>query len=127
MRLIPARGAAALVYMAGMYAFSEIPGRSLASLGWSYTFFDFLHVPLYAGLATVTLAALDGPPLSRIAAALAVCVGFGFLDELHQLSVPGRVFSWGDLGNDALGALLGVTLRESWAEPGLRAEGDPPR
>ena len=24
-----------------------------------------------------------------------------YLDEVHQLYVPGRVFSWGDLGNDA--------------------------
>ena len=127
MRVIPARVLVMLAYMAGMYAFSAIPGRSLAGLGWSYVFFDFLHVPLYAGLAVVTLAALEGPPLVRIGAALAICLGFGFLDEFHQIYVPGRVFSWSDLGNDALGALLGITLRESWATPGLRAEGDPPR
>jgi VanZ family protein len=126
-RVIPLRAALALLYMAGMYAFSELPGSSLARLGWSYTFFDFLHVPLYAGLGVVTLAALVGPAPLRIAAAFAVCAGFGFLDEFHQLYVPGRVFSWSDLGNDALGALLGITLRESWAAPGLSPEGDPPR
>jgi hypothetical protein len=126
-RVIPSRAALTLAYMIGMYAFSAIPGRSLAGLGWSYAFFDSLHVPLYAGLAAVTLAALDGPPLARIAAGVVVCLCFAFLDELHQVYVPGRVFSWSDLGNDALGTLLGITLRESWGAPGLSPEGDPPR
>jgi VanZ family protein len=126
-RVIPLRALLVLGYMAGMYAFSAIPGSTLARLGWSYAFFDFLHVPLYAGLAVVALGALEGPPFARIGVALCVCAAFAFLDEFHQIYVPGRVFSWSDLGNDALGILLGITLRESFPASGLTTEGDPPR
>ena len=41
-----------------------------------------------------------------VLAVLALAIGLGFIDELHQAFVPGRVASLVDLGYDSLGAAL---------------------
>ena len=52
--------------------------------------------------------------LCCIAGALVI----GAMDEAHQAFLPGRQASWGDLGADLLGGLLGAALlgvRYEWA------------
>jgi VanZ family protein len=34
---------------------------------------------------------------------------FGLLDELHQIPIPGRFFSWWDVVADLVGVALGIT------------------
>ncbi len=114
MRVAPRRAALVAAYMAFMYSVSAVPGSWLGALRLSYAFWDFLHVPLYAGLASVTLFAIEAPAWTRIPLAFCVCLGFGFTDEWHQQFVPGRVFAWSDLGNDLLGVLLGISAREGF-------------
>lgn len=48
----------------------------------------------------------------RLLAALAFGVGFGFFDEMHQGSVPGRSMSGWDLVADAIG--VGWGLAAAW-------------
>jgi VanZ family protein len=45
-----------------------------------------------------------------MAAALLLLAGLGLLDEVHQLAVPGRVFSLLDWAYDLAGALAGLTV-----------------
>lgn len=40
------------------------------------------------------------------ALAITLSLGFAFLDEVHQILVPGRAFEWGDLLADAFGATV---------------------
>ncbi len=123
MRVQPLRAALVTAYMAFTYSVSAVPGSWLAGLKLSYAFWDFLHVPLYAGLASVTLFAVEAPVWVRIPFAFCVCLAFGFSDEWHQQFVPGRVFSWSDIGNDGLGALLGITAREGFCAAELPRRG----
>jgi VanZ family protein len=121
-RVQPRRAALVVAYMAFVYCVSAVPGSWLAGLRLSYGFWDFLHVPLYAGLASVTLFAVEGPAWVRVPFALCLCLAFGFTDEWHQQFVPGRVFSWHDIGNDLVGALLGITAREGFFAADLPRE-----
>jgi len=113
-RLRPARVPLVVAYMAGIFLLSALPGSMLAEFGLRAGTADALHVPLYAGLALVTLLSLEGLLWFRIGIATAVCLVFALSDEWHQSFVPGRRFSMGDLGADALGTALGIGLREAW-------------
>ncbi len=123
-RVAPMRTLLVAAYMAGIYLLSATPGRQLAILGLPTSFFEFAHVPLYAGFAWVTLWALEGGLLLRIGLTAAVCMAFGLSDEWHQLFVPARVFSFADLGADAVGIALGITLREGFRDPVGVGDGD---
>lgn len=76
------------------------------------------HVVAYCALGAAWLLALlpsEGARLAAvsrrvIAAALALSVGYGVVDELHQSFVPGRHSSFWDVLCDALGAVLAVLL-----------------
>ena len=103
-----------VAYMAAIFLLSALPGALLAEFGLRAGIVDALHVPLYAGLALVTLLSLEGLIWLRIGIATAVCLAFALSDEWHQSFVPGRHFSIGDLGSDALGTALGVSLCEVW-------------
>ncbi len=113
-RLRPSRVPLVVAYMAGIFLLSALPGSMLAEFGPRGGTADALHLPLYAGLALVTLFALEGLLWLRIGIATAVCLAFALSDEWHQSFVPGRQFSIGDLGADALGTALGISLREAW-------------
>ena len=110
----PARVPLVIAYMALIFLLSALPGRVLTEFGLRGGTVDALHVPLYAGLALVTLLSLEGLLWFRIGIATAICMAFALSDEWHQSFVPGRHFSMGDLGSDALGTAVGVSLREAW-------------
>jgi VanZ family protein len=59
---------------------------------------------------------LHGPMAGRPYLALAVCVGYAFLDEGHQILVPGRTPSLWDVALDSTGALFSRFLNLAVAE-----------
>ena len=50
-------------------------------------------------------------PLRAATASLVVSVAYACIDELHQVFVPGRTATWGDVGIDSLGAAAGQLLQ----------------
>ena len=77
------------------------------------------HMTEYAVLATLWFIALTRERRwsARRAAwlALLVAVGWAFLDELHQATVPSRTASIGDVGFDTAGALVASSVaRLGW-------------
>jgi hypothetical protein len=114
-RVEPLRAVVALMYMAGVVWLSSRPGRDLVSWGFSSFLLNLGHVPLFAGLALVTLWAVVGPaPWVRLALVGALCMIFAATDEWHQQYVPGRVASLEDLRSDALGIAIGLGLAQVW-------------
>jgi VanZ family protein len=59
---------------------------------------------------------LRGPMVGRPYAALTVCVLYAFLDEGHQMLVPGRTPSLYDVALDSTGALFSRFLNMTIAE-----------
>ena len=47
---------------------------------------------------------------------------FGLLDELHQLPIPGRSFSWWDVSADCLGVMIGWGIAAALIRAGRRHE-----
>lgn len=95
---------------------SSIPGDELA--GPDFDLSDKLfHVIAYTAIAGALRLAFDKPyarrvftPLMRSAATVAIAVGYGVLDEIHQLYVPFRYASGYDVIADAVGALIGTAV-----------------
>ena len=112
MSIRPFRGLLALLYMAGVISLSALPGRTVSRWGLSAYQLDLLHIPLFAGLALVTLWALEAPRVQRAALVLLGITLFAGVDEVLQLWVPGRVASFADFARDALGAVIGIALTE---------------
>ena len=112
MRVIPLRGMVALLYMAGVLSLSALPGRSVARWGLSRFELDLLHIPLFTGLALVTLWAIVGPRAQRALLVATGIVLFAGIDEILQLWVPGRAASFADFARDALGMAIGIGLSE---------------
>jgi len=69
-----------------------------------------VHIAFYGALQVCLLRGLSGSAmgasLREHLLAFLGCVGFGMVDELHQLAIPFRDFDWADLLFDALGAGL---------------------
>lgn len=111
LRLDPLGTFMAAVYMAAVVQLSSLPGRTIASWGWPPEWLDWIHVPIFAGMALVTLWAVSGPPRPiRAALVITACSIFAVSDEWHQGSVPGRISSLSDLRHDALGIAIGVSI-----------------
>ena len=102
-----ARWALAVLYAAGIFAFSGIPGDDLPQVGIGD---KLVHALVFAGLAVLTCRALRSqyPSWSGCAVAgLAVLVTFayGCLDELHQGFVSGRRSEVADALANGVGAV----------------------
>ena len=109
-----------LCYMLGIFALSSIPdtGRIESPAEQIFQWVspelqNLLHIPLFGGLAGAWYWALkpwlDGAK-TKIAAAFIFTTIYSFLDEYHQLSVPGRYGSFTDLGLNAIGAILMLAI-----------------
>ena len=108
----------AAAWMGGIFYLSQqsAPLGATGSAAWS----TVAHLGLYIGLAPLLLWALarsagprtPGWALATVAFALTVL--YGVSDELHQTFVAGRTASEADLGLDAAGATIGVTLVLLW-------------
>ncbi|HNR13144.1 MAG TPA: VanZ family protein [Thermodesulfobacteriota bacterium] len=73
-----------------------------------------VHALLYGGLAFLLQRWLRGglrrPPARPLLLAATVCGIYAVLDELHQLAIPRRTFSFGDLAADAMGIGIGLAV-----------------
>ena len=112
-----------LLYMAGIFCLSSIPdygsaNSSLNPLAWiTPNVQNFLHLPVYAGLASLWFWALRHWMTEsgyRIVLTLIITVGFGLFDEWHQTFVPGRYGSLTDAGFNVIGAVMGLLVYRSW-------------
>jgi hypothetical protein len=112
MRVIPLRGLLALLYMIGVLSLSALPGRSVARWGLTRFELDLLHIPLFTGLALVTLWAIVAPRTQRALLVFTGIVLFAGIDEILQLWVPGRAASFADFARDSLGIAIGIGLSE---------------
>jgi len=107
MRSRLAAGAISLLIYLAIFLLSSLPARSLPA-----------HIPdiiphflEYAALAFFLIQAFPRPGRGPgLAAAVFVLAVLGLLDEWHQLSASGRVFSLLDLLWDMLGALAGMAF-----------------
>lgn len=113
-------GAAALLIYAGITLLSALPQSSLPR-GVP----DVIpHAGEYFALAFFLLQAFASPRRAgSLAAALLLVAVLAFLDERHQLSVPGRVFSWLDVAYDLAGALAGTAAYHALARGTAAAGG----
>jgi len=78
-----------------------------------------LHTVGYSGLALVTLRALARGRWSNVTrgalvVAWLIAVLHGGAVEWMQMYVPGRTAEWRDLGNDAVGAVVGLGAAWAW-------------
>lgn len=112
-RVVPERAAVAALYMAGVLGLSALPGRTVARWGFSSRTLDFMHIPLFTGLALVTLWAIVASRRQRALLVFAALLLFAAGDEILQLWVPGRDASFADFLRDALGVLIGIGIAEA--------------
>lgn len=114
-------------YVLGIFILSELPARGVEGridLG-PQLLWNFLHVPLFAGLAWCLLMSLSGGQWSQSLCPEAYGVvgflagGYALLDEWHQSFVAGRFASLTDLFLDCLG-IVGLLvihfMRRGWRE-----------
>ena len=91
--------------MGGLWVLSSQPGRDLPP---PFPHADkVVHFVLYAGLGGLLEFGLRARPLWI---PLSIAAGYGVIDEIHQLYVPGRSFDWMDIAADALGALVAIVV-----------------
>jgi len=102
-----------VLWLTGMAAATSIPGDLIPTLpvpGLD----KVLHALLYGGLAFLLQRWLRGglrrPPARPLLLAGIVCGIYAVLDELHQLAIPKRTFSFGDLAADAVGIGIGLAV-----------------
>jgi VanZ family protein len=97
-----------LVWAGVIFAFSSIPSLNSGLGTWDYVLRKGAHMTEYAVLA-VLLVRATGSYLW----AFPLAVAYAASDEFHQTFVRGRHGSPIDVGIDAVGALIGLTLLRS--------------
>lgn len=108
-----------LIWMGFIFILSGMPADSFPA-GATSAWQAIAHIFLYAVLSFLTLSAVQGrsnngsrerslfSDRKLIFFAVAFSIFYGITDEYHQGYVPGRFVSFGDLGLDAFGAVLGA-------------------
>lgn len=75
---------------------------------------NFLHIPLYGLLAFLWMPFFadkgSRPFIRAVIFSLAVTIGYGCLDEIHQIFVPGRYGGLLDILLNSVGAAAGVGI-----------------
>ena len=98
-----------LAYSGSIFVVSAIPGQAMPGVKISD---KVLHAVEFGGLAVLLCRALSPhmPTRSRrfvLAVSCLAAMGYGAVDEVHQLLVPQRMSDFADFMADGLGALLG--------------------
>lgn len=102
-----------IVYMAGIFLLSSSKGIDLPFID-KPSVDKLYHTALYAPLAYLIVRALEqgfrlcGRKL--IIWGIIIAILYGWSDEVHQLFVPGRYFSYWDLLANSMGAVLGTWI-----------------
>jgi hypothetical protein len=91
---------------------SSLPANQITRLGLSTALVNLIHIPLFAGLAWVTLLAFVGPVAKRVVLTTVFCLIFAVTDEWYQSFVPGRVPALDDVAANAGGIALGIVFKE---------------
>lgn len=104
---------AVIVYAGAIFIFSSVPGDYLVQPIFKYD--KVLHFIEYIPLGFLMFGALRKSTRASIKSCLffsimITCL-YALTDEIHQLFVPGRQFSYYDFGVDSLGAVAGNLLR----------------
>jgi VanZ family protein len=94
-----------LVWAGVIFAFSSIPSLSTHLGTWDLVLRKLAHMTEYAVLALLLVRATGSAMW-----ALLLTVAYACTDELHQTFVRGRHGSPVDVGIDAVGALIGLSL-----------------
>lgn len=100
-------------WVVAVWMLSSIPGSRIPSLPFAEAD-KVAHACLYAFGAFILTAAMrcalsSAKSLALNGAALFIMIGLGILDEVHQLSTPGRSGAdFFDLTADAVGSILGI-------------------
>ncbi|MCG6913226.1 VanZ family protein [bacterium BMS3Abin03] len=102
-----------ILYWILLLIFTSLPAKDLPSIG---VYDKFEHLGAFFGLSVLLslgfLYQNKYPLLKKyfwLSAFLIICF-YGFLDEIHQLYVPGRDCDILDWTSDAIGALAGTIL-----------------
>ena len=93
----------------------QIPGP-VASLSDT-----ILHMSGYVVLALLALRATargrwSGVTMPALALAFAIAVIHGLTVEWEQMYIPSRFAEWRDVGNDVIGALIGLAPAWAWSK-----------
>lgn len=102
----------AIVWAVLILTVSSIPDLSTPGLGFTMTD-KIVHFAEYfiLGLLTAkTVSTFNKEPLKIFWLSSALTSGFGILDELHQLLIPGRTTEGLDMVADILGSILAAGL-----------------
>ena len=103
----------AIIYMAGIFLLSCSHGMNLPFID-KPSVDKLYHIVLYAPLGYLIIRAFEqglrlyGKKL--ILWGIVITILFGWSDEIHQLFVPGRYYSYWDLLADSIGAVLGTWI-----------------
>jgi hypothetical protein len=110
------RWAPAIFVMMVIFVASSTPGNDVLSFGvWDTILKKGAHIAGYALLAICYLHALNNTgKINRFVSLIAILLAglYAATDEFHQSFTPGRNPSAGDVGIDALGAVIGALI---WA------------
>lgn len=107
-----------IAWMALIFLLSSLPKEAIPVSGGE-TVSAIAHLLEYGVLALLLSKALEASSgvwsrsMPRFAASIAITLLYGLSDEWHQSFVPGRSSSLSDLGVDAAGAVLALSLA-SW-------------
>jgi VanZ family protein len=109
---LPVAAWMAAIYWGG--GVSQVPGPVAAVSD------TILHMSGYAGLAVLTLRATAGGKWSGVTwrsvlLALAIATIHGLTVEWEQMYIPTRMAEWRDVGNDVMGAAIGLAPVWAWA------------
>ena len=94
-----------LAWAGVIFAFSSIPSLSTHLGTWDLILRKLAHMTEYAVLALLLLRATGS-----VVWAFALTVAYAGTDEFHQTFVRGRHGTPVDVGIDAVGALIGLSL-----------------
>ncbi len=109
-RALPAFACALAIWM-----LSARPGKIGSTPVWQSCLHNAAHVVAFGALSGLVWLALRAPRAGAKAwGAVALAACYGVVDELHQMYVPRRMASAGDVVSDLAGALLCVGLARWW-------------
>ncbi len=109
-----------LVYASLIFLLSSLskpPGAEEGKQAIPY-FSNLVHITIYFGLTFFVFHAIEWYPggfkYDQMLSTLLIVTLYGISDEIHQIFVDGRFFSFWDIFFDALGASLLILLAQHW-------------